>query len=71
VFGIRLLLETSVEELRSMERRAVGALADDFTTTDIAFFAVGEDQRRVRSRRWRGCLVIDKSAAFRMKPECR
>lgn len=51
----------------------VRGLADyDFTTTDIAFFAVGAETstqfvpRAVAA----GCLAIDKSAAFRMKPEC-
>jgi aspartate-semialdehyde dehydrogenase len=52
---------------------AVRGLADyDFATTDIAFFAVGAETsaefvpRAVAA----GCLVIDKSAAFRMAPDC-
>ena len=77
VFGnVRLVAsENSVEKSFRLngEAHAVAGLAGhDFTTTDIAFFAVGAETseefvpRAVRE----GCLVIDKSAAFRMKPEC-
>jgi aspartate-semialdehyde dehydrogenase len=44
----------------------------DFSNTDIAFFAVGPQtsEQFVPRAVAGGCLVIDKSAAFRMKPEC-
>jgi aspartate-semialdehyde dehydrogenase len=44
----------------------------DFARTDIAFFAVGAETSAefVPQAAAKGCLVIDKSAAFRMKPEC-
>lgn len=51
----------------------VGHLAEhDFTGTDIAFFAVGAEtsEEFVPRAVAAGALVIDKSAAFRMKPEC-
>jgi aspartate-semialdehyde dehydrogenase len=63
--GTKLPLNGDVHDVRG--------LADyDFTMTDIAFFAVGAEisaefvPRAVAA----GCLVIDKSAAFRMNPEC-
>jgi aspartate-semialdehyde dehydrogenase len=51
----------------------VRGLADyDFTGTDIAFFAVGASTSEEFAPKAvaAGCFVIDKSAAFRMKPEC-
>ncbi|MDH4038160.1 MAG: aspartate-semialdehyde dehydrogenase [Candidatus Krumholzibacteria bacterium] len=43
----------------------------DFSSTDIAFFAVGAETSdgHVPRAAEQGCLVIDKSSAFRMKPE--
>ncbi len=52
---------------------AIGSLADyDFSTTDIVFFAVGAETsaRFVPRAVAGGCLVIDKSAAFRMEKDC-
>ncbi len=55
------------------DTHTVRGLADyDFSGIDIAFFAVGAETstgfvpRAVEA----GCLAIDKSAAFRMRPEC-
>lgn len=51
----------------------VGNLADyDFSETDIAFFAVGAEtsERFIPRAVAAGALVIDKSAAYRMNPEC-
>ncbi|HEU4365458.1 MAG TPA: aspartate-semialdehyde dehydrogenase, partial [Candidatus Krumholzibacteria bacterium] len=44
----------------------------DFTGTDIAFFAVGAETSdgHVPRAAQQGCLVIDKSSAFRMRPDC-
>ncbi len=43
----------------------------DFSSTDIAFFAVGAETSvgHVPRAAEQGCLVIDKSSAFRMRPE--
>lgn len=44
----------------------------DFAGTDLAFFAVGAETSdgHVPRAAQQGCLVIDKSSAFRMRPEC-
>ena len=62
--GTKLSIRGDAAEIRSLH-------GHDFSSTDIAFFAVGAEMSdgHVPRAAAQGCLVIDKSSAFRMKPE--